>query len=124
MNKTLVKNILIAIFVPTVISVGYFGAIYALRKNKEKKLLGEVSKKISSERKVLEGLNVDNIIADWKKTLSSMKTDDFNPFYDYFMATIPNEKKNEINISVISEKGLKAIKEKEIEKLFEDLKKI
>ncbi len=123
MNKTLVKNILIAVLVPSVISVGYFGTIYLLRKNKEKKILDEVTKKILSDKTKLEGGN-EELISNWKKTLSSMKTDDFNPFYDYFMATIPNEKKNEINISVISEKGLKAIKEKEIEKLFEDLKKI
>jgi hypothetical protein len=122
-NKTLVKNILIAVLVPSVISVGYFGTIYLLRKNKEKKILDEVTKKILSDKTKLEGGN-EELISNWKKTLSSMKTDDFNPFYDYFMATIPNEKKNEINISVISEKGLKAIKEKEIEKLFEDLKKI
>lgn len=123
MNKTLVKNVLIALLVPSVISVGYFGTIYLLRKNKEKKILDEVTKKILSDKTKLEGGN-EELISNWKKTLSSMKTDDFNPFYDYFMATIPNEKKNEINISVISEKGLKAIKEKEIEKLFEDLKNI
>ena len=123
MNKTLVKNILIAVLVPSVISVGYFGTIYLLRKNKEKKILDEVTKKILSDKTKLEGGN-EELISNWKKTLSSMKTDDFNPFYDYFMATIPNEKKNEINISVISEKGLKAINGKEIEKLFEDLKKI
>lgn len=123
MNKTLVKNVLIALLVPSVISVGYFGTIYLLRKNKEKKILDEVTKKILSDKTKLEGGN-EELISNWKKTLSSMKTDDFNPFYDYFMATIPNEKKNEINISVISEKGLKAIKQKEIEKLFEDLKKI
>lgn len=139
MNKTLVKNILIAVFVPTVISVGYFGAIYLLRKNKEKKILEEVTKKLSSAKTKLANGNED-LISNWKKTLSSMKTDDFNPFYDYFMVTIPigkvpsldegenetwvYEKTNPIEFSAISQKGLNSIKDKEIEGLFEALKNV
>lgn len=123
MNKTLVKNILIAVLVPSVISIGYFGTIYAIRKNKEKKILGEVNKKLLSNKTDLSEGDKE-LISNWKKTLSSMKIDDFNPFYDYFMAVIPIEKKNEIKFPIISVKGLKAINGKDIEKLFEDLKSI
>lgn len=123
MNKTLVKNILIAVLVPSVISIGYFGTIYAIRKNKEKKILGEVNKKLLSNKTDLSEGDKE-LISNWKKTLSSMKIDDFNPFYDYFMAVIPIEKKNEIKFQIISVKGLKAINGKDIEKLFEDLKSI
>lgn len=123
MNKTLVKNILIAVLVPSVISIGYFGTIYAIRKNKEKKILGEVNKKLLSNKTDLSEGDKE-LISNWKKTLSSMKIDDFNPFYDYFMAVIPIEKKNEIKFPIISVKGLEAINGKEIEKLFEDLKNI
>jgi len=122
-NKTLVKNILIAVLVPSVISIGYFGTIYAIRKNKEKKILGEVNKKLLSNKTDLSEGDKE-LISNWKKTLSSMKIDDFNPFYDYFMAVIPIEKKNEIKFPIISVKGLEAINGKEIEKLFEDLKNI
>ena len=139
MNKTLVKNILIALLVPSVISVGYFGTIYALRKSKEKKILGEINKKLSASKNKLEDSN-EQVINNWKKQLSSLKTDDFSPFFNYFMATIPNgkvvssednekeiwvyEKTNPIEFAAISEKGINAMSGKEIEKLFNVLKGI
>lgn len=138
MNR-IVKNVLIIIFVPTIVSVGYFSTIYILRKTKEKKLLGELDKQLSKNKNVLSGLN-EQIIAQWKKSLSDLNIDEFNAFFNYFMVTIPNgrvatevksdktnnsvwlfEKENKDEFSVLSEKAIKAMSGKEIEKLFKSI---
>lgn len=138
MNR-IVKNVLIIIFVPTIVSVGYFSTIYILRKTKEKKLLGELDKQLSKNKNVLSGLN-EQIIAQWKKALSDLNIDEFNAFFNYFMVTIPNgrvatevksdktnnsvwlfEKENKDEFSVLSEKAIKAMSGKEIEKLFKSI---
>lgn len=135
MNKTVIKNIIIAICVPSVVALGYFGYQYYNRKQKTKKLLDELQKFLDKKDSKLSGLN-EQVVSQWKKSLDELKLDDFNPFFNYFMITIPYgkvtmiddknvtktswiyETTNKVEFDKASEKGIKAISGKEIEKLF------
>lgn len=135
--KPIIKNILIAVFVPSVLAVGYFGYKYYTRKQKEKKILDEVQKHLDKNKKLLTGMD-KQVIAQWKTELSKLKIREFESFFKYFMETIPvgkvsvtdkddaskthevwiSENTNPVQFKLVAEEGLKAMSGKEIEKLF------
>lgn len=135
MNRTL-KNILIAVLVPSALAAVYFGYKFYTRKQKEKKVLEEVDKQLSKNKTQLAGLN-EQVISQWKKSLSQLKADDFDAFFNYFVVTIPYgkvtmiddknvtkttwiyESTNPVEFAAVAEKGIKAMAGKDIEKLFQ-----
>lgn len=132
MNRT-VKNILIAVFVPTALAAVYFGYQYYSRKQKEKKILDEVQNKLEKSKTQIAGLN-EQVISKWKEALKELKAKEFDAFFNYFMVTIPYgkvqffgyekpiwifESSNPNEFKVAAEEGIKAISGKEIEKLFQ-----
>lgn len=136
MNKT-VKNILIAIFVPTAIAAVYFGYQFYSRRQKELKILEELKKALEKKKtvekeKMVDGME-ERVISGWKSELSKLKGDDFDNFFNYFMITIPygkvqyfgfpkpiwiTESTEKEKFDAVQKKALASIAGKEIEKMF------
>lgn len=133
MNSRIIKNIIIAIIVPSVLSAAYFGFQYYTRKQKEKKILDDVKSKLEKNSNLVSGMP-ENILSQWKKALSVLTHDEFESFFKFFVLTIPygKVKVNDKSIwvfenthpeefKVAADKCFKAIQGKEIEKLFNAL---
>ncbi len=103
------KNIIIAICVPSVIAVAYFGYVSLDRRAKQKKLMDVITKSfdvIPSEHKINQpdGLS-DVIIDEWNIELKKLSDKAFTAFYNYAMVTLPNGKNKEDGVWVYEKKN-------------------
>ena len=97
---------MIVVLVPSALAAVYFGYKFYTRKQKEKKILEEVDKQLSKNKTQLAGLN-EQVISQWKKSLSELKAGDFDAFFNYFIATIPYGKVTMVddkNVTIFCEK--------------------
>jgi hypothetical protein len=121
MNSKL-KNILIAVFLPSALALTYFGYKYLTRINKEKKIIEILKKKLQEDDKYNEE-NKQIIINKWLKALKELSEKELDYFYKLFLIKTNNINKfvDNKDLLKINEDVINSIKNKQIEKLYKQI---